>query len=123
MRRKVKSRRHHNAVACENEHRKIMHYRAGAGHVIAAPSVIYGKKVEYKNKKRKSVDCLKPLCWIILPITAAIIFLLDELNICELDTERLIVVGAVLIVVLLPFFAEITVKGITMKRAPSENER
>lgn len=69
----------------------------------------------HANQKSK-VDCLKYVCWIIVPIITAALIVLDALNIYTFNVERLVVLGIGLLVVLLPFFSEITVKDISVKR-------
>lgn len=73
-------------------------------------------KVPPTAKGRQSLRVLKHLCWGILPAAIVAVLILDGLGIYSFNTERLIVLGAVLIVVLLPFFSEITVKNISIKR-------
>lgn len=67
------------------------------------------------GKKRRS-DCLKAVCWILVPIVVTGLLLLDAFGIYSFSTERLAVLGVVLLIVLLPFFSEITVKDLSIKR-------
>ena len=66
--------------------------------------------------KKKHFDILKFICWIIVPISIIILLVLDALKIYTFNTERLLVLGAGLVTILLPFFSEITVKDLTVKR-------
>lgn len=59
---------------------------------------------------------LKALCWGILPAAIVAVLILDGLGVYSFSTERLVVLGAALLVVLLPFFSEVTVKNISIKR-------
>ena len=49
--------------------------------------------------------------------------ILDGLGLYTFNTERLIIIGACILVVLIPFYKEITIKSVTLKRtANSDNE-
>lgn len=74
-------------------------------------------KVHSANKKKCKTDCLKLVCWIIIPLMAVILFVLDALSIYTFNTERLIVLGIGLLTILLPFFSEIKVKDFSIKRS------
>lgn len=69
-----------------------------------------------QEKKRKKIDKMKPICWFVLPIIALFFQLLDAIGVYELTTPRLIFLGAVVILILLPFFSEITLKDFSFKR-------
>ena len=51
-----------------------------------------------------------------VPLTAIVLLVLDALEIYTFNTERLLVLGTGLVTILLPFFSEITVKDLTVKR-------
>ena len=51
---------------------------------------------------------------------ALVLLFLDAFNVYEITPLRLIVLGAVVIIVLLPFFSEISLKDITLKRRDKE---
>lgn len=51
-----------------------------------------------------------------VPISIVILLVLDALGIYTFNTERLLVLGVGLVTILLPFFSEITVKDLTVKR-------
>lgn len=64
-----------------------------------------------KKKKRS----LKTVCWILLPIAVIALLVLDAIGIYSFTVERLLVLGVGLIIVLLPFFKEISVKNVSVK--------
>ena len=73
-----------------------------------------GKRVQ---RKQKQIDSMKPLCWIVLPVIIFAIILLDAFKIYSLTTLRLIIIGVLLMIVLLPFFSEISLSDkIVFKR-------
>ena len=74
------------------------------------------KKGRKAIKIKKNRKLLRYICWIIVPVIITALILLDGLSIYEFNTERLIVLGIGLVVILLPFFSEITVKNFTVKR-------
>ena len=69
-----------------------------------------------KKRKRKRIICINLICWLIIPITIIVMLVLDGLGIYLFNTERLIVIGACLLVILIPFFNEITIKNISLKK-------
>ena len=75
-----------------------------------------------KTNRKRGKDCLKYVCWIIVPILTFTLVLLDALNIYSFNKERLIVIEVGLLVILLPFFNEITLKNLSVKRSNSKNE-
>lgn len=72
------------------------------------------KKASRKKRKRLNAICL--LCWIIIPIAIITMFFLDALGLYCLNTERLIVLGVGILAVLFPFLSEITVKNFSIKK-------
>ena len=56
------------------------------------------------------------ICWIVIPIITLVLLILDGLGIYTFTDERLLVMGACLLVVLLPLFQEITIKSISLKK-------
>lgn len=72
------------------------------------------KKTGLRNMKRSG--SLGLICWIVIPLVVIVLLILDGLGVYSFTTERLIVLGAGLLVILLPFFSEITVKNISVKR-------
>lgn len=69
-----------------------------------------------QEKKRKKIDKMKPICWIVFPIIALVFQILDATGVYELTISRLILLGVVVLLVLLPFFSEITLKDFSFKR-------
>lgn len=87
----------------------------GAMHTQGKSSPAKAASKKSTPKKRPS-DYLKAVCRIIVPILTAALLILDAMGIYIFSTERLTVLGIGLLVILLPFFSEITLKGISMKR-------
>lgn len=69
-----------------------------------------------QERKRQKIDKIKPLCWGVFPIIGTILLVLDALDIYELTTLRLVLLGTIAILVLVPFFSEITLKDFSFKR-------
>lgn len=78
-----------------------------------------------KNKsssgKKNRIDYLKTICWIIVPIIVTVLLVLDALSVYTFTKERLLVLGVGLIIILVPFFSEITVKDFSFKRNKTKN--
>ena len=72
------------------------------------------KKALHKKKKNYNSICL--ICWIILPLSIVTTLILDGLKLYIFNTERLIVMGTCILVMLIPFFKEITIKNISIKK-------
>lgn len=73
--------------------------------------------IEMKNlsqRKRRNHNYIRLICWIILPVAIITVLILDALKLYTFNTERLIVMGVCILVVLIPFFKEITVKNISI---------
>ncbi len=69
------------------------------------------------SKKKKKLNCIQFICWIIIPMAIITVLILDGLMLYIFNTERLIVIGACIFVVLIPFFKEITVKDFSLKKS------
>lgn len=69
-----------------------------------------------KKKKRKRIRAICLVCWLILPLAILLVLVLDGLHIYSFNIERLIVIGACIAVMLIPFFNEITIKDISVKK-------
>lgn len=87
------------------------------------------KKRERKSNRKASekgsgrrLDLLRPICWIVVPAVIAVLLVLDARGIYTFTEERLIVLGIGLIVILLPFFSEITVKDVSVKRKDGDGK-
>lgn len=68
------------------------------------------------RKKRKRVCPINLICWVVIPAVIVGMFLLDGLHFYTLNTERIIVLGVGVCVMLIPFFNEITVKNFSFKK-------
>ena len=75
-------------------------------------------KVIQKNlsKKQKKIDNIKWFCWLLFPIISVALLVLDAIGVYKITTLRIAVVGACVVVVLIPFFSEISLKDVTLKR-------
>lgn len=79
-------------------------------------------KKKLKEKRQKRIDRIKPICWILIPIFIAAIVLLDAFQIYELTSLRLITFGGLIVIILIPFYNEISLKDFTLKRKDNSNE-
>ena len=71
--------------------------------------------------KKKRRDYLKAVCWIIIPIIVIALLVLDALGIYIFNSERLMVLGIGLLIILLPFFSEVSLKDFSVKRNRTNN--
>lgn len=78
------------------------------------------KKAARKKKKRKRLKDVCIICWIILPLAITVALILDGLGLYPFNTARLLVIGVCILVMLVPFFSEITVKSISLKKEPPQ---
>lgn len=69
------------------------------------------------NKHEKRISGIGFICWIAIPSVMATLLVLDGLGLYTFNTERLLVIGASVIIVLIPFFEEISVKNISLKKS------
>lgn len=74
------------------------------------------KKTKRKRKRKKRSCVIYFLCWIIIPAAVIFALFLDGVGLYCFNTERLIAIGVCILVMLLPFFGEITVKGVSFKK-------
>lgn len=81
------------------------------------------KKVSCKKKKRKRPSAICLICWIIIPLIIAVMLILDGLGVYAFNTERLLVMGACILVILIPFFSEITIKNVSIKKENNSREQ
>lgn len=72
--------------------------------------------------KKSTAHFLKIICWILMPVIITALLILDALRIYIFSTERLLVLGIGLLIILLPFFSEITLKGLTVKRDKTDDD-
>lgn len=68
------------------------------------------------KKKKKRFNCMQLICWIIVPFTIIGMIILDGLGLYTFNTERLIIIGTCVFVILIPFFKEITIKDFSLKK-------
>lgn len=70
-----------------------------------------------KAVRRKRLDSIHLICWIVIPGVLAGFLAADALGVYPFTKENMIVIGICLAVVLLPFFSEIKVKDLSVKRS------
>ncbi len=75
-----------------------------------------------KNNKKKYINGLRWACWLIIPLLAVTLGILDALCCYKLTTERLILFGIILISLLLPFFGEIKIGELTFSQKEKDGE-
>lgn len=68
------------------------------------------------SRKKKNFKCMNLICWIIIPVVIITLLVLDGLKLYIFNVERLIIIGACILVVLIPFFKEITIKDFSIKK-------
>ena len=68
------------------------------------------------RKKKRVFNSIRTICWIVIPVTIITLLVLDGLKIYPFNAERLIIIGACVLVVLIPFFKEITIKDFSLKK-------
>ena len=74
------------------------------------------KKKTHNQKNKKSKSEIGVLCWVVVPIALVALLILDGIGLYKFNTERLLVIGACVMVTMFPFFEEITIKNISVKR-------
>lgn len=68
------------------------------------------------RKKKKKFNCMQLICWTIIPFAIIVMIILDGLGIYTFNTERIIIIGVCVSVMLIPFFKEITIKDFSLKK-------
>lgn len=68
------------------------------------------------ERKIRRINPINLICWIIVPLAILGSFVLDGLGVYTFSSERIIVLGIGIFVMLIPFFSEITVKNISLKK-------
>ena len=66
---------------------------------------------------------MKIICWLVVPVVMVCLLVADALGVYTFTGENLVVLGACLCVVLLPFFSEIKVKDLAVKTRRSEGDK
>lgn len=74
------------------------------------------------KKKSKHIKSIYIVCWAIMPVVIAALLVLDGIGIYHFNSERLLVIGLCILVALIPFFSEITIKNISFKKEPDNKE-
>ena len=72
--------------------------------------------VARKRRKRRRLDPTCLICWILIPLATIVFLVLDGLGFYPFNTQRLIVIGVCITVILVPFFSEITITDISLKK-------
>ncbi len=73
-------------------------------------------KKQGRTSRSKKIDSMRLICWFVIPLVTVVGLVADTLGIFQFTNKNLIVIGACLVVVLLPFFSEIKIKDISVKR-------
>ncbi len=68
-------------------------------------------------KNEKSINMLRRLCWRIWPVVVLVFILLDAFGVYTFSTLRLIVLGAGVVITLIPCYKEITIGELSLKCA------
>ena len=87
------------------------------------PSGEIKKEIKRAEAKQRRIDKMKPLCWILLPLIGITLLVLEALGIYPFTPMRLIVIGVIVLLLLLPFFSEISIKDISFKRDKEKKEK
>ena len=68
------------------------------------------------RKRRKRLNPINLICWIIIPSAITLMLVLDGLGFYIFNTDRIIVLGVGISVLLIPFVSEISVKNFSIKK-------
>lgn len=74
------------------------------------------KKIKQRAYKKKYVDMLKIFSWGIIPLLSILLLVLDAKAIYTFNSYRLLVIGATVLIALLPFFSQISFKDVSFVR-------
>ena len=75
------------------------------------------KAIKQKEEKQaQSINVLKLLSWVIVPIICVILLVLDALEVYKFSTLRLITIGVCIAIILLPCFKEIKIGEVLLKK-------
>ena len=81
-------------------------------------------EISVANETKKKQNSFKWVCWVILPIVIVGILAMDKYGFYPLSTYRLIIWGGLGVIILLPFFKEITVGSMFhIKRDEAEEKK
>lgn len=78
--------------------------------------------IAQKKRKKRYINGLKVICWIVFPIIGVAIILLDIFSCFTLKTEYLFLMGGLSVAVLIPFFREIKIGEIELKNFKREKQ-
>ncbi len=74
------------------------------------------KEIKKRADKKRRIDLMMIFCWGIIPAIALTAMILDANYIYTFNPYRIIVLGVIVLVALLPFFSEISFKDFKVKR-------
>ena len=80
-------------------------------------------KKQRKSSKKKKIDSMRLICWFVIPMVMVGFLMADAFGIYTFTKENLLIIGLCLAVILLPFFSEIKVKDISVKRRKSGSDK
>lgn len=105
----------YNSILIDTDGDKLASYNtANAGSA--------GKILKQRNdQKKKKIDKLRIMCFVLAMFGMAI-GALDYYQLYELSSLRLILFGAIVILLLVPYFSEVSIKDISLKRVKEEKE-
>lgn len=75
------------------------------------------KLIRKAEKLQEKMDSLALICWLLILPISIILLILDAVDVYSLNTERLILLGAIVIIFILPFYSEISIKDFYIKRS------
>lgn len=75
-----------------------------------------------KRSKKRRLDRSCFICWVLIPLAMIVFLVLDGLGFYPFNTQRLVVIGVCVVVMLVPFFSEITITNISLKKE-SKNDK
>ena len=88
---------------------------------LSVANSVPNKKGRSSSKQKHKADSLKRLCWGLIPVVAACLLVLDAKGIYLFTPERLLVLGVILMIILLPCFSEVSIKNLTVLRNKSDD--
>ncbi len=90
-------------------------------------SLLAGSKSKIIDKKKKDqkkyVDKFKRECWFVITPIMLILLVLEYLGKYTFTTERLIVLGVLLVVIILPYFKAIKIGDVSLDRDTKEEKK
>ena len=89
--------------------------------VISSQGVMKSENAR-TSQRIKRLSKFNFVCWFIFPPFSIILLILDRFDLFELTTGRLIVLGALSVSIILPFFSDIKVGNLSLKREKSKED-